>query len=441
MADTSEMPALRMTPLPRALLAALVLVVAGCAEREVILPGEREAVRPGAEVTENRAPPLRLPESRVNAEWTHLNGAATHLAPAVALAANPARRWSVEIGAGSGRRERLIAAPVVADGRVYTLDAAANVTAVSTAGQVLWQASLAPAAERPTEGFGGGLAARDGVLVVATGFGEALRLDPRTGAVIWRAELEGTVRAAPTLGEDKVIVVARNDLAYGIDIETGEAEWRVEGAGLGAGLLGGASPAVRGPVAVLPFLSGEVRAVLVRNGLTVWTEAVTGGRRDLVRSRITDITGDPVIDFDIVYVANQSGRIVALDRRSGDRLWTQKDGSYGPALPVGGSVFVVSDIAEVLRLDASDGSVIWRRKLPEWVRPDRRRMAIPHYGPLLAGGRLIVASGDGVVRSFDPVSGALLAQIPLSAGAAAQPAIAGGVLYVLTTDGRLSAFQ
>jgi outer membrane protein assembly factor BamB len=60
---------------------------------------------------------------------------------------------------------------------------------------------------------------------------------------------------------------------------------------------------------------------------------------------------------------------------------------------------------------------------------------------VLAGGRLWVASGDGTLRAFSPSDGAMIVEIALPGGAAAPPAVAGGVLYVVTRDGRLLAFQ
>lgn len=425
-------------------LAALLILfaVASCGDRDIILPGEREEIRPAsASSAEGTPPPVALPAVSRNAEWTHLNGGRDHLAPNAALGTAPTLAWSVSIGEGNARRQRISAAPVVAGGRIFTLDASATVTAVSTSGEVLWSRSLAPEAEGEGEGFGGGLAADDGALLVTTGFAEVIRLDPATGDVLWRRALDGVVRAAPTLGGETVMVAARGDLAYGLNLADGEISWRIEGQGQGPGLFGGASPAVRGPLAVFPFVTGEVRGVLVRNGLTVWSASVTGGRRANVRSVITDISGDPVIDFDIVYVANQAGRLVALDRRSGERLWTQQDGSYGPALPVGDSVFLVTDMAEVVRIDAFTGEVLWRATMPEWVDPTRRRTAVPHYGPLLAAGRLVVASGDGLLRSFDPRTGNALGDVALPGGAAAQPAIANSTIYVVTGDGRLSALR
>ncbi|MHA3915845.1 outer membrane protein assembly factor BamB family protein [Halovulum sp. GXIMD14793] len=424
-------------------VALVALSLTACSEREVILPGEREPIRPveATQETTGEVPNIAIPAARRNANWTHLQGNQTHMLGNVVLSASPSRRWSASIGAGSGRRTRITAAPIVADGRIFTLDASANVAAVSTAGRVLWTTGVTREGERAPEGFGGGLAYDAGALIATTGFGEVLRLDPTSGEILWRQSVDATIRSAPAVADDRVVVVARNDIAYGLDLETGALDWRVQGAGLGAGLLGGASPAIRGPVAVIPFQSGEVVAVLTRSGRRVWSAAITGGRRELVRSNIKDISGDPVVDFDLVYAASQSGRLVQLDRRSGERLWTHRDGAYSPAVPVGGSVFIVSDIGQLVRIDAETGQAIWRTDLPEWTNPSRKREAIPHFGPILAGGRLWVASGDGKLRSFDPRTGKAAGEVDLPGGAASLPAVADGVMYIVSRNGSLHAFQ
>ena len=427
----------------------LLLALAACGQDEFILPGERENVRPDdpsiLPITQGEdavpLPPLALPAPERNRTWTHVNRNQQHLTGHLALSAAPSRIWSADIGAGSGKRSRITAGPVITEDMIYTMDAGATVTALTRSGRVVWQRGLVPEGEGGADTFGGGVAYDQGALVAATGYAELVRLDPASGEILWRSALEGAVRAAPSIADGRVVVVSRGDIAYGADAETGELDWRVQGAGIGAGLVGGSSPAIRGPIAIIPYGSGELTTVLMRSGLTVWNAAVTGGRRALVRGQIDDISGDPVIDIDIVYAANQGGRLVAFDRRSGERLWTHRNGAYGPVVPLGGSLFMVSDAAQVLRLDAETGAILWAQDLPEWQRPAKRKNAIPHFGPLVAGGNLIVASGDGLIRLYDPETGAPRGQIDLPGGAAAQPAIADGVLYVVSDTGTLHAFQ
>jgi outer membrane protein assembly factor BamB len=144
-----------------------------------------------------------------------------------------------------------------------------------------------------------------------------------------------------------------------------------------------------------------------------------------------------------VYAGNQSGRVVALNAGSGERRWTATEGSYSPVLAAGGNLFFVSDRNELIRLDAATGERVWGTELPLYVRQrERRRKAVfTHYGPVLAGGRLVVASGDRQIRFFDPVSGAQVGAVGLRGGAASHPIVVGNTLMVVTGDGRLVAYR
>jgi outer membrane protein assembly factor BamB len=134
---------------------------------------------------------------------------------------------------------------------------------------------------------------------------------------------------------------------------------------------------------------------------------------------------------------------VALEIANGDRIWTATEGAVGPVWPAGGSVFMVNDLGELLRLDADDGTAIWRVQLPALVegRERRQKTRFAHYGPVLAGGRLVVASSDGLIRQFDPTSGALVGTIEIRGGAASNPVVANGTLYVVSKRGELLAFR
>ena len=152
---------------------------------------------------------------------------------------------------------------------------------------------------------------------------------------------------------------------------------------------------------------------------------------------------DPVIAGQVVYTGNQSGRAVALEASSGERIWTADQGVYGMPLPVGGSVFFLTDQAQLVRLDAGSGTEIWTTVLPYYTarKPARRRGIHTHHGPVLAGGRLWVASDDGALRAFSPENGVMVAELDLPGGGATPPVVAGGTMYVVSDKGQLHAFR
>ncbi|MGC3936431.1 PQQ-binding-like beta-propeller repeat protein [Roseobacter sp. EG26] len=433
------------------LLAAATFLTA-CSEPDVILPGKRESIRSvvqeedaaiAVEEAENEARPISLPPVQANADWTQGVGTPQFRVNHAALSASPQQIWSVGIGSGDSRRQRITADPVVGGGLIYTLDAASQVAAVSTSGAIAWKADLKPLRDGAEAATGGGLAYKDGILFASLGYGSIAALDAKTGTEIWRQRLDGVGVSTPTAFDELVYVTSGDDTGWALRASDGRIEWQLAASPDGHNVLGSPAPAVADGLTIFGFGSGEVQAVFRRGGLRRWDASALGQRFGRSLGAVGDVTGAPVVSGNSVYVGNQSGRIVALNLESGGRIWTAPEGAVGPVMPAGDSVFVVNDLGELVRLDASSGARIWGVQLPNFVknRPKRRAEIIAHHGPILAGGRIYVASNDGALRSFDPVSGALLGSVDIAQGATTAPVVAGGVLYVVSTGGKLHAFR
>lgn len=433
------------------------LVLAAC-ERDTVLPGERfgtrtalEATLPGPDgraaasdlASTDAARPISLPAATRLGDWPSRGYGVTNQIPHGTLSANPVEVWTAPIGTGNSRRNRIAADPVAGNGLVYTIDAGAQLQATALSnGAPAWVTSLVPDFDRGPNASGGSLALAGGRLYATTPYGEVVALDAASGAVIWRQRL-GTVLGAPTVSGGIVYVVGRNSEAWALDAEDGRQRWRIPSSDAPSVLVGGAAPAVADGRVIFPFPSGEIVAAFPNTGVTLWNSFVAGGRLGTAYAGINDITSDPVIVGGTIYAGNQSGRVVAMNARTGTRQWTATEGAYSPVVVAGGSVFFVSDRNELIRLDASDGSRVWGTELPLYQRERvRRRDAVfTHYGPVLAGGRLVIASGDGVIRLFSPESGALTGTLELRGGAAAHPIVVGDTLLVVSQDGRLHAYR
>ncbi|WP_299966955.1 PQQ-binding-like beta-propeller repeat protein [uncultured Roseobacter sp.] len=431
---------------------AVASLLSACNEPDTILPGKREDIRSAiadgdtstlAAVTRDAPRAIRLPAAQSNTEWPQGIGSPAFRVSHAALSGAPQRIWSADIGAGDGRRQRITADPVVAGGLVYTLDAQAQVTATSLAGQTVWRTDVAPARDDAAAATGGGLSYDGGRVYAAVGHGALVALDAASGNVIWRQNLEGTGSGRPTISGGLVYVTAGDDTGIALNADTGRIVWQLSASPDINNVLGAPAPAVSEDLAIFAFGSGEVQAVFRRGGLRRWDASAVGQRFARALGAVEDVTGAPVIAGNTVYVGNQAGRIVALNLDSGARLWTAREGAVGPVLPVGDSVFVISELGELLRLDASDGTRIWGTQMPNFVndKPRRRSEVFAHHGPVLAGGRIYVASNDGLLRAFDPESGALVRSTQIPGGATTAPVVAGNVLYVVSTDGDLHAFR
>ena len=436
---------------------ALVSGVAACAP-DVILPGERFDLRTDLSASvpteenpspvappgqpENLSVPISLPGAQSLSGWPQRGGSVRHDSPHGGLSATPALAWAVDLGAANSRQNRIAAAPVVSDGRIFALDARAGLSAVSTAGALLWQADLTPEFDTNSDLSGGGLAVDGATVYATTGYGELIAADTATGAIRWRQRLQSVVTGAPLVSGGAVYVAARDGTTWAVSARDGRVLWSDVGNGAATGLIGSAAPALSGSSVIFPLSSGEILAFGL-DGTPAWSAAVTGERPGRAYSNLSELSGDPVVVGDTIYVGSASGTTAALDLATGGRVWTAAHGALGAPLVAGGSVFVVDDASQLVRLDASTGDTIWAVGMPNFVNeePKKRKGVFAHFGPVLAGGRIAVASGDGILRLFSATDGTLVATAEIPGGAAAPPALAGGAMFIVTTRGQLLAFR
>jgi len=279
-----------------------VLALTACAKDDDVLPGQREDIQsvlsdafaPVEDVSEavNQDAPVSLAAAQSNAEWRQSIATPSTRTAHPALSSNPSLAWSANIGAGNSRKNRITADPVVADGRVFTLDAVSTVSAVSTSGEILWSRSLVPAGDSASDASGGGLAYGDGKLFVSSGFGQLTALDPASGAEIWQQNLRATGTGDPSVRDGLVYLVAGDQVAWAVETDTGRIAWRLSASPNLKNVVGGPAPAITDKYAVFAFGSGELQGAFRKGGLRLWDSQVAGQRKGFSTARIGDITTD-----------------------------------------------------------------------------------------------------------------------------------------------------
>jgi outer membrane protein assembly factor BamB len=428
----------------------LTLAAAGCSTIDSLLsdskdplPGKREAIgasRRGLEVdpgdtrTVTVPPPVDLPE------WPQAGGSPTHTVGHVQVS-GLAPAWRASIGEGGGYRAKITAQPVVAGGRVFTMDSDALVAAFDLAtGRRVWRRETQDDKNRSTN-VGGGIAVVDGVVYATTGRADVLALDAGTGTIRWRKSLGVPVRSAPTVAEGHLYATTIDDKLVGLNAATGDRLWAYQASASATTLLGQSAPAVSEGLVVAGFGSGDLVAVRTDSGALAWTDSLASarGRNSLVD--LSAISGMPVVDQGRVFAIGVGGLLVSLDLRSGRRLWEREVGGSETPWLAGDWLFVQTIDQSLAAIGRNDGRVRWITDLPRYDNPEKRRDALFWTGPVLAGGRLVLAGSNETAVSVDPTDGRILGQQALRGPAAVAPIAAAGALFIVTDDGTLQAFR
>jgi outer membrane protein assembly factor BamB len=435
-----------------ALLIAATFAASGCGvfkkgkHTNTPVLGQRIAVLTGeGDVTVDPATatlPMNLPQAVANSDWTQSGGNATKSMGQLALGNALANAFSVQAGRGSSLTARLAAPPVVANGRVFTIDTLGTVRAFDAkTGAVVW------ASQTPTEKggekslYGGGLAYDQGRLYATNGIGYVAALDERNGGIIWKVRPGGPLRGSPTVANGSVYVMSQDNQIFSLKSGDGSTNWSQAASLEIAGVFGSGSPAVGQGTVVAGFSSGELNAYRYENGRMVWQDAL---QRTSIRtsvSTLNDIDADPVIDNGQVIAVGQGGRMVALDILTGQRQWELNIAGIDTPWVVGDWIFVVTDQAKIICVYRQNGHIRWITQLPQFLKAKSKKGEIDYSGPVLAGGRLIVTGTNGAVIFVDPTTGAVQGQTSVRTGISLSPVVANSTLYILDDTARLHAFR
>jgi len=391
---------------------------------------------------ETAAMPMVLPEATANEEWAQSGGNAFKSVGHVALGQALGTAWTARIGEGSSGGARLVTGPVVGGGRVYTIDTQGVVRAFDTRnGGEVWSARFGDAGKDRAVLYGGGVAFDNGRIYATNGLGYVAALDATNGAPIWTVKPAGPLRGAPTVVGEALYVMSQDNQLFSLKTADGAINWSSAAALEIAGVFGSGAPAVARGTVVAGFSSGELNAYRYENGRVVWQDALQRTTMSTSVASLSDVDADPVIDGNQVFALGKGGRMVALELTSGQRIWEQNVGSIATPWVAGDWVFVATDEGKVLSMNRANGKIRWIAELRRWRDQAGKKGPIFYSGPVLAGGRLIVAGTNGALINIDPATGVVQSQTGAGDSVTAQPVVAGSTLYILTEGGRLVAYR
>ena len=259
----------------------------------------------------------------------------------------------------------------------------------------------------------------EGVAYVANLSGHVFALDMRNGRVLWRKRI-GTVSAASPAIDPvrRQLVVAMKEPGHVsmVSMKTGKVRWTYD--------TGRAepSPAVIGDIAYVADEGGRVYAVDLKRRKTRW-----------VFSGAAKITSSPTIVGQRLYIGDYAGRVHALNVRTGRRLWSGSAGTrvYGTVAVAQGRVFAPSVFSGLSALSAANGRLLWRIPTGSYM----------YSSPAYYRGRVYVGNYAGVVSAVDARSGRILWQRRPGGSVSGAIQVVAGVVYAASFNKRITAWH
>ena len=256
------------------LLAALCLLAA-CADKELILKGEREAVLTEISslvIDDGAAAEFGASGSpTINQDAGHPGLSAGHAGGHLTLETPLKQVWRSRIAAPDDDVVSL-PQPMISGGRIYALGADALLTAFDLeSGDVFWQFQVNAPDSGLFPGKAGGIAVNDEVVAVHAARNSLSLLNVKNGSEIWRIEHDSPLAGGPTLiGNLGVVVTDIDGYVFVYRLSDGELAWQSIGLPVDTVVFGAPSPAVSGAELVLAGAGGEIAIHNIDNGQLLW---------------------------------------------------------------------------------------------------------------------------------------------------------------------------
>jgi len=197
----------------------------------------------------------------------------------------------------------------------------------------------------------------DGLLYIGNMSGRFYAIDAGNGDVAWDFEVEGltsdfeeygfdraSIIGAAAVKDNTVLFGSRDAFVYALDKRTGEEIWKVSQRGTSWAIT---SPAIEDNIVYMGTSDALfIHALNLETGEEIWKADSLGANWP-----------SPVIAGDVLYSGNYRREIFALDKRTGDKLWSFRTGhdNLATAVPRDRILLTGSDDGFFYALSGSPG--------------------------------------------------------------------------------------
>lgn len=272
------------------------------------------------------------------------------------------------------------------------------------------------------------------------------------GHLLWRFMTNAAVSRRPVLNDGVVYAMNANDTLVAIDASTGKMRWNQHRTpAFGMEIAGYAGPTIANGKIYAAFSDGVVLAYSLKDGSEVWPSVDLAAEAEQLSARgmprYLDVDTTPIAaripSGDVVFVASYAGGVFALDSEDGSRawvnekalgvtelsLWTEpshraRDGS-DRVIPARSVLFAASGLTGLWALDPTDGTVLWRKALPDGGIS----------APVPFSGGVLMSSTRYGVFFLSPLDGGVIDAIETGGGYAMAPAAYGQRAFVMSNHG------
>ena len=421
---------------------ATILFLSSCGTREYLglkkisLKGNRASILKEIATNElnekKSSTEIILEDATVISNWPQSYNSQSHLSFNHISYSKLNRFKHLVSGAGEKKSSKILGQPVIYNDLIFFLDARSNVISFSLkSNKIIWKRNISLKNESNHD-IGGGIVIYKDSLIINSPYGQIISLGILNGEINWKINVESAIRSTPTIFENKLLSLTSSNKLYALNADDGGLLWQHQGIFNNTTLID--SPKVAGEVniVVVPYSNGEFFALNLNNGREIWRNSFIDLEVKETTNAFSDIDAFPVIKKDIVVITSAIGKLFAVNKKNGNKLWTRDISSTQTPLVNGNSIFIVNRNKEIICLNILDGGTKWTLAIDDELSNNKKYI---WFSPVLINGKLVLVGGNQKLIVIDTFSGVVnniknIPNFPVSS-----PIIVNKIPYLMLRNG------
>jgi outer membrane protein assembly factor BamB len=224
------------------------------------------------------------------------------------------------------------------------------------------------------------------------------------GDAIWKTYIDGEVYVPPEIFEGKIYVRVGNYEILQVELLQGNINWKFKKPGPALTFKGTSPVSYDRELIYAGFPSSKLIAIHADSGAYVWERTISEIKGNSEIERLNDILSKAYISGPVIYAISTNGDIAAINRQSGNILWTRMLSSSLDLNSDGYDVFVVHKSGSIYSLDKTNGVTKWRQA-------DLRNRRLTRAA--IVQDNIVVADFEGYFHFLDITDGMIRGRIQM----------------------------
>ncbi|MDX8384955.1 MAG: outer membrane protein assembly factor BamB [Gallionella sp.] len=258
-------------------------------------------------------------------------------------------RWQTDVGSSGAN----ILQPALSGDVIYAASVKGNLSKLDkNTGKIIWQVITGL-------DVSGGVGSGEGLAILGGKKGDVLAFD-ESGEIKWESKVSSEVLSVSQVTDGMVVVRSGDGRMTGLSADDGKQVWIFERSTPALVVRSHASVSILHGVAFAGFAGGRLAAIRLSNGEVLWETSVSQPRGNTELERISDITGNPVVDNEQVCAVAFQGRMACYDTVQGSPLWNRELSSDQGMMLLRRYLYLSDSKSAVTEMDKTTGNTVWK---------------------------------------------------------------------------------